>query len=122
MKADDWLDFQEAAPQGASRVRMSPGAAQAKRRELCGSGSVRSWKEPYSFVAHQPQGEGPPVHIEPSEWRQREIDVMTDRDGCKYWVDVSKIDLEHSLNRAVKSDVQKKRGSRKLDLAKRAIK
>jgi hypothetical protein len=35
---------------------------------------------------------------------------------------VSKIDLEHSLNRAVKSDVQKKRGSRKLDLAKRAIK
>ena len=60
--------------------------------------------------------------IEPSEWRQRDIDVMTDSDGCKYWVDVSKIDLEHSLNRAVKSDVQKKRGLRKLDLAKRAIK
>jgi hypothetical protein len=35
---------------------------------------------------------------------------------------VSKTDLEHWLNRAVKSDVQKKRGSHKLDLAKRAIK
>ena len=122
MKEDDWLDFHEAAREVERRFRMSPGAAQAKLRELCASGAVRSWKEPYSFVACQPQGEGPPVHIEPSEWRQREIDVMTDRDGCKYWVDVSKIDLEHSLNRAVKSDVQKKRGSRKLDLAKRAIK
>ena len=77
---------------------MSPGAAQAKLRELCASGWVRSQKEPYSFVARQPQGEGPPVLIEPSEWRRREIDVMTDSDGCKYWVDVSKIDLEHWLN------------------------
>jgi len=122
MTTDDWLDFLEAASNIERSLRISPGAAQSKLREICASGVVRSRKEPYSFVARQPQGEGPPVHIEPSEWRQREIDVMTDRDGCKYWVDVSKIDLEHSLNRAVKSDVQKKRGSRKLDLAKRAIK
>jgi hypothetical protein len=47
---------------------------------------------------------------------------MTDSDGCKYWVDVSKTDFEHWLNRAVKSDVQKKKRSRKLDLAERAIK
>ena len=49
------------------------------------------------------QGEGPPVRIEPSEWRQREIDLMTDSDGCKYWVDVSKIDLEHWLNQQTRS-------------------
>jgi len=124
MNEEDWLTFFEAAREIKRGLRMSPGAAQAKLRELCASGSVRSKKEPYSFVAGQPEGEGPPVLIEPSEWRQREIDVMTDSDGCKYLVDVSKIDLEHWLNSAIKSNVQKitKRGSRKLELGKQAIK
>jgi hypothetical protein len=98
MNEEDWLPFHSAVREIKRCLRMSPGAAQAKLRELCASGSVRSQKEPYSFVARQPQGEGPPVLIEPSEWRQREIDLMTDSDGCKYWVDVSKTDLEHWLS------------------------
>jgi hypothetical protein len=98
MTEDDWLDFHSAVHEIELRLRMSPGAAQAKLRELCAIGAVRSQKEPHSFVAGQPQGEGPPVRIEPSEWRQREIDLMTDSDGCKYWVDVSKTDLEHWLD------------------------
>ena len=105
MTTDDWLDFLEAASNIERSLRISPGAAQSKLREICASGVVRSRKEPYSFVARQPQGEGPPVRIEPSEWRQREIDVMTDSDGCKYWVDVSKIDLEHWLNRQTQPTV-----------------
>jgi len=103
MTTDDWLDFLEAASNIERSLRISPGAAQSKLREICASGVVRSRKEPYSFVARQPQGEGPPVRIEPSEWQQREIDVMTDSDGCKYWVDVSKIDLEHWLNQQTRS-------------------
>jgi hypothetical protein len=98
MNKEDWLSFYEAVRQFERSLGMSTGAAQAKLRELCASGTVRSQKEPYLLVARQPQGEGPPVYIEPSEWRQREIDVMTDSDGCKYWVDVSKIDLEYWLN------------------------
>jgi hypothetical protein len=98
MTEDDWLPFHSAVREVERSLRTSPGAAQAKLRELCASGAVRSQKEPHSFVAGQPQGEGPPARIEPSEWRQREIDLMTDSDGCKYWVDVSKTDLEHWLN------------------------
>ena len=103
-------------------LRMSPGGAQAKLRELCASGSVRSQKEPYSFVSRQPEGEGPPVVIEPSEWRQREIDLMTDSDDCKYWVGVSKTDLEHWLNSATKSNTQRVTNrSPKRRLAEQAI-
>jgi hypothetical protein len=68
MTIDDWVNFHEAAHDIERRLRTSPGEAQAKLRELCASGVVRSWKEPYSFVAREPQGEGPPVLIEPSEW------------------------------------------------------
>ena len=67
---EEWLDFHEAANEIKRSLRMSPGAAQARLREICASGGVRSQKEPYSFAARQPQGEGPPVRIEPSEWRQ----------------------------------------------------
>lgn len=98
MNEDDWLPFHSAVREIKRSLRMSQGAAQAKLRELCASGWVRSQKEPYSFDGLQPQGEGPPVLIEPSEWRQREIDLMTDSDGCNYWVNVSKTDLEHWLN------------------------
>ena len=57
------------------------------------------------MVGRLPQGEGPPEVIEPSEWRQREIDLMTDADGCNYFVNVSNADLEHCLRR--KEDEEK---------------
>src|SRR5262249_51569213 len=63
------------------------------------TGVVRSWKEPYSMVGRLPQGEGPREVIEPSEWGQRAIDLMTDADGCNYFVNVSNADLGHWLNR-----------------------
>ena len=90
---DDRLAFLFAAQEIARTLGMTPGAAQAKLRELCKSGEVRAWQEPYSMVGGEPHGEGPPQLIEPSEWRQHEIDVMTDSDGCKYFVNVSKVDL-----------------------------
>ena len=120
MKEDDWLDFHEAARDVERRLRMSPGEAQAKLRELCASGAVRSWKEPYSLVARQPQGEGPSKRIEPSEWRQREIDLMTDSDGCKYFVSISKTDLLAWLDKKAVGK-PKPVGKRPRDVAKQAI-
>src|SRR5262249_26074124 len=99
MNEEDWLTFYEAARKIKRGLRMSPGAAQAKLRELCASGSVRSRKEPYSFVAGQPQGEGPPVLIEPSEWRQREIDVMTDRQSARFGTPVGNISASSRTSR-----------------------
>jgi hypothetical protein len=90
---DDQLAFFFGAQQIERSLGMSPGASQAKLRELCRSGEVRSWREPYSMLGGEPQGEGPSKRIEPSEWRQREIDLMTNSDGCKYFVDVSTTDL-----------------------------
>jgi hypothetical protein len=94
---DDQLAFFFAAQEIGRRLGLSPGAAQAKLRERCASGDVRSWKEPYSMVGGQPQGEGPPVLIEPSEWKVREVDLAAEVDGCKNFVNVSKIDLESWL-------------------------
>ena len=93
----DRVNFYFAVKQIERRLSMSVGAAQAKLREFCASGVVRSWKEPYSMVGVEPQGEGPWEQIEPSEWRSREIDLMTDSDGCQYFVEVSESDLEDQL-------------------------
>jgi hypothetical protein len=95
---DDRLAFFFAAQEIERRLGFSPGAAQARLRELCASGVVRSWKEPYSIVGGQPEGEGPPELIEPSEWRVREVDLASDADGCMNFVNVSKIDFDHWLN------------------------
>jgi hypothetical protein len=94
---DDLLDFSLAAKLIQSRLTASLGAAEAKLREFCATGVVRSWKSPYSMVGFEPQGEGPQEMIEPSEWRHREIDLMTDKDGCHYFVDVSVSDLNYQL-------------------------
>src|SRR5262249_8686067 len=85
----DQLAFFFGAQEIERSLDMTPGAAQAKLRKLCSSGKVRSWRKPYSMLNGEPQGEC----IEPSEWRRREIDLMTDSDGCSYFVDVSKTDL-----------------------------
>jgi hypothetical protein len=62
------LDFYFAAQEVERCLGLSPGAAQAKLRELCASGVVRSWWE-------LPMG--PPVQIKPSEWKSREVDLET---------------------------------------------
>jgi hypothetical protein len=72
----------------------------------------------------EPQGEAPPTLIEPSAWRQREIDLMTDDDGCKYIVSVSKTDLDDWLDNNCKKAVGKRPQSvskRPRDIAKQAI-
>jgi hypothetical protein len=108
----DKKDFFFAAQELAERFALSPGAAEAKLRELCASGVVQSWRQPYSMVGGKPQGEGPPERIEPSAWRTNEIDLMTDADGCNYFVDVSTVDLEAQLGPA-------KRFPREAAIAKR---
>ena len=117
---DDQLAFLFGAQRIERSLGMTPGAAETKLRELCASGEVRSWREPYSMLKGEPQGEGPSEIIELSEWRQRAIDRMTDSDGCKYFVSVSKIDLlgwlKKQSRKAAPSHKREKR-----DLAKQAI-
>jgi hypothetical protein len=105
---DDQLPFFFGAQQIERSLAISPGASQAKLRELCKSGEVRSWREPYSMQGGEPQGEGPRERIEPSLWRQREIDLMTDSDGCKFFVSVSKTDLDDWLDNNRKKAVGKR--------------
>ena len=115
---DDHLAFYSACQEIERSLGISPGQAQAKLRELCRSGEVRSWREPYSIQGGEPQGEGPSERIEPSEWRQREIDLMTDSDGCRYFVSVSETDFQKWLRT---KQSRKTVPSRKLDLAKIAV-
>jgi hypothetical protein len=96
---DDRLNFYFAALEIARRSGLSPGAAQAELRRHCASGEVRSWKQPYSIVAGEPQDQGPPERIKPSEWKNLEIDLATDADGYNCFVDVSKIDLEQQIGK-----------------------
>jgi hypothetical protein len=93
----DKKSFYIAAKEIREWLGFSPGAAQAKLRELCAGGVVRSWRQPFSMAGREPQGEGPPERIEPSAWRTNEIDLMTDADGCSYFVDVSTVDLDAQL-------------------------
>ena len=93
----EWLTFYEAAIEVKRDLGVSRGEAEATLRQLCASGKIRSQKQPYSIVNGEWHGEGPPEPIEPSEWRDREIDVMTDSDGCNYSVRVSKEDFWHQF-------------------------
>jgi len=81
-----------------AKLGVSLGKAQSTLRQLCASGEVRSQKEPYVIVDHEAQGQAPPQRIEPSEWRQHEIDLMTDQDGCRYFVHVDKADFRYWLD------------------------
>ena len=129
--ADDaTISFSFANDLVARRLGLSRGAAQAKLRELCASGVVRSWKEPYSNstdnflkTGEWIQVEGPEERIEPSEWRSHEIDLRTDAHGCRYFVAVSKDDLAHWLDRQEGPDQQepKKRAQWLREHAKRAV-
>jgi hypothetical protein len=50
------------------------------------------------MVNREPQTEGPTERIQPSEWRGLEVDLMTDADGCRYFVEVSENDFRHWLD------------------------
>jgi hypothetical protein len=117
---DEQLAFLFGAQQIERRLGMTPGAAQTKLRELCASGEVRSWSEPYTIINGKPQGEGPSKRIEPSKWRQREIDLMTDSDGCYYFVSISKTDLLGWLDKKAVGK-PKPVGKRPRDVAKQAV-
>ena len=120
---DDQQSFFFAVQEIKTALGISSGAAQMKLRELCKSGEVRSWKQPYSMRWREPHGEGPSERIQPSEWRHHEIDLMTDSDGCKYFVDVSKTDLGDWLGRNKKAVGKKAKPAGKLprDVARQAI-
>jgi hypothetical protein len=94
----DWLSFYEAVNEIVRDLRVSRGEAEAMLRQACASGKIVSRKEPYSIVNGERQGEGPPKLIEPSEWRDHEIDRMTDSDGCNYSASVDKSDFQYWRN------------------------
>jgi hypothetical protein len=110
------LSFFTAVQEIRGHRGMTIGMAQRALRELCASGLVRSWKQPYSMVRGEPQGEGPPEPIEPVEWQTRQIDLMRAADGCSYWVEVSVSDLRGWLNQ---QPVRKGQRARKKALGKR---
>jgi hypothetical protein len=120
---DDQQSFFFAVQEIKTALGISSGAAQARLRELCKSGEVQSWKQPYSMRWNEPHGEGPSERIQPSEWREREIDLMTDSDGCKYFVDVSKTDLLAwlSSNKKAVGKKAKPASKRPRDVVKQAI-
>jgi len=92
-----WLYFHEAVNEIKRQLRVSRGEAEVMLRQRCASGKVKSQKEPYSIVNGRWQGEAPPELIEPHEWYDHEIDMMTASDGCKYFVRVSKEDFWHQF-------------------------
>jgi len=101
---DGWLNFHFAAKEIKAKLGVSLGKAQAMLRQLCASpGEVRSRKQPYILVNQgtvneEPAGQGPPELIEPSEWREHEIDLMIDDLGCWYFVDVRESDFRYWLD------------------------
>ena len=109
---DDWLSFHSAVQEIERAKDIGRGKAQAMLRQLCASGEIRSQKQPHSNGEEQ----GPWERIEPSEWRNREIDLMTDADGCQYFVDVSEIDFRGWLGQPARQ-----RPAAKRDIARQAI-
>jgi hypothetical protein len=108
----EWIGFYFGEQLIVKRLGLSRGAAQAKLRELCAAGLVRSRKQPYSqspdnFFEPQIEGEWEP--IQPCEWWSHQIDMMTDGDGCRYFVEVSDSDLSHWLDQQVPKEPKDKR-------------
>jgi hypothetical protein len=118
MTEEEWLSFHSAA-QEIERIKgVSRGKAQSMLRQACASGEVRSVKEPYVIVHHEAERQAPPQRIEPSEWREHEIDLMTDSDGCRYFVDVSEADFRFWLG---KPEPKRQSPARKRAIACKAV-
>lgn len=110
MADDDRINFSFAVQEIGHRLGLSPGAAQAELRELCANGVVRSWKRPYSIVEGEAEDMGPLERVLPSEWKSREVDLGTDVDGYKNFVDVSKADLEQQIDLKQQIDLEQQIG------------
>jgi hypothetical protein len=124
---DDWLNFHFASRDIEGNLGVSAGEAQAMLRQACASpGRIRSRKQPYIVVGREAECQGPTERIEPSEWRNREIDLMTDNDGCRYFVDVRESDFRYWLDNQQKTKLTKTkpkpRAKKKRDLAELAVK
>jgi hypothetical protein len=120
MRDEPYIHFLSAAEEIHKQLELSRGAAQKRLREVCASGDIRVWKEPYSStVRGEPHGEGPPEFVNAAEWRATEVDQATDEDGCHYWVRLSEEDFEYWLSQQKKP--RAKPLPRKRALAKQAI-
>jgi hypothetical protein len=109
---DDLLNFHFATKEIRAKLAVSLGKAQSMLRQRCASGEIRSQKQPHTTSPHHEflQTEGPPERIEPSEWREHDIDVMTDEDGCQYVVDVDEADFRYWLDQQKAIPEQGKQG------------
>ena len=101
---DDRMGFHFAVEAIEHRLGFSRGAAQAKLRELCASGVVRSWKQSYEIVGNQALPVGEPEQVLPTEWKSREVDLAADAGGYNNFVDVSKVDLEYQIEQRIRKD------------------
>jgi hypothetical protein len=114
-----WLNFYDAAKGVRKRLRVSGGVAQRMLREACAKGDVRSLREPYDPTTGQ--GEGPPELVKPSQWKQDDIDLMTDDVGCKYFVDVDEEDFDFWLDSMPKAKDKETRAAPMDNLARKTI-
>jgi hypothetical protein len=105
MSDEGWLNFHEAADEIRERLGVSVGISQRMLREVCATGDIRSWRQPYDPATGQPQTEYEPVR--PSQWRQYDIDLATDADGNSYFVDVSKEDFRYWLDKLAKPKLRR---------------
>jgi hypothetical protein len=114
----NWLNFYHAAEEVQQRLRVSVGVARRMLRDACATGDVRSQREPYDPKTGA--GEGPPELVKPSDWKRDEVDLVTDADGCDYFVDVDEADFHYWLDNLPKS-TRKRRGAPKTDLVRKTI-
>jgi hypothetical protein len=93
----EWLRFRDAEIEIASELRVSRGKAQSTLRQACASGEIRSRKQPFLIVKNELCWQDEPEIVDPREWHDHNIDMMTDANGCDYSVDVEKSDFEYWL-------------------------
>jgi hypothetical protein len=119
MKSEQrWLNFYDAAKEVRKKLGLSVGKAQTMLREVCAKGDIRTQREPYDPTTGQ--GQGPPELVKPSQWKQDDIDLLIDADGCAYFVDLDEEDFEYWLGSLTETRA-KKRTSPMGDLARKTI-
>jgi hypothetical protein len=105
MTERSWLSFYIAVNEIEQRLGVSGGVASRKLRDACASGDVRSQRQPYNPATGI--DEGPPEPIKPSDWWRDQVDLETDADGCRYFVDVDEADFRYWLNGATNNNAHR---------------
>jgi hypothetical protein len=113
-----WLNFYDAAKEVRKKLGVSVGKAQTMLREVCAKGDIRTQREPYNPATGQ--GQAPPERVKPSQWKQDDIDLLTDADGCNYFVDLDEEDFEYWLGSLAEPKI-KKRTAPMEELARKTI-